>query len=69
MSGWYDKRHQASAGPAAEWAKHHPVPNLKVQPINDEARFGGVTGDVINVVTKRGTNGFHASEDTAWWAL
>ncbi|WP_348269484.1 carboxypeptidase-like regulatory domain-containing protein [Edaphobacter paludis] len=44
-----------------------PIPDdieeFKVSSLNDEAMFGGVTGGVINVVTKGGTNDFHG---VAW---
>jgi hypothetical protein len=39
------------------------IQEFKVQSLNDEAMFGGVTGGVINVVTKAGTNRFNG---TAW---
>src|ERR1700682_5773055 len=39
------------------------VQEFKVQSHNDEVQFGGVTGAIINVVTKSGTNDYHA---TAW---
>jgi len=39
------------------------IEEFKVQSLNDEAVFGGVTGGVINVVTKAGTNQFNG---TAW---
>lgn len=39
------------------------IQEFKVQSLNDEAMFGGVTGGVINVVTKSGTNHFHG---VAW---
>ena len=39
------------------------IQEFKVQSLNDEAMFGGVTGGVINVVTKSGTNRFIG---TAW---
>jgi hypothetical protein len=39
------------------------VQEFKVQTHNDQAEFGTVTGGVINVVTKSGTNQFHGS---AW---
>jgi hypothetical protein len=39
------------------------IQEFKVQSLNDEAMFGGVTGGVINVVTKGGTNQFRG---TAW---
>jgi hypothetical protein len=39
------------------------IQEFKVQSLNDEAMFGGVTGGVINVVTKAGTNRFIG---TAW---
>jgi Carboxypeptidase regulatory-like domain len=39
------------------------IEEFKVQSVNDEAMFGGVTGGVINVVTKSGTNKFTG---TAW---
>ena len=35
------------------------IQEFKVQSLNDESIFGGVTGGVINVVTKSGTNQFH----------
>jgi len=34
-----------------------------VQSHNDEVQFGGVTGGIVNVVSKSGTNEYHA---TAW---
>jgi hypothetical protein len=39
------------------------IQEFKVQSLNDEAMFGGVTGGVINLVTKAGTNRFNG---TAW---
>ncbi len=39
------------------------IQEFKVQSHNDEVQFGGVTGAIINVVTKSGTNDYHA---TAW---
>ena len=39
------------------------IQEFKVQTHNDQAEFGGVTGGVINVVTKSGTNQYHGS---AW---
>jgi hypothetical protein len=39
------------------------IQEFKVQSHNDEVQFGGVTGGIINVVTKSGTNRYHA---TAW---
>lgn len=36
---------------------------FKIQSHNDEAQFGGVTGGIINVVTKSGSNELHGS---AW---
>jgi hypothetical protein len=39
------------------------IQEFKVQSHNDEARFGGVLGGIINVVTKSGTNQLHGS---AW---
>ncbi|MEO7143483.1 MAG: carboxypeptidase regulatory-like domain-containing protein, partial [Bryobacteraceae bacterium] len=39
------------------------IEEFKVQSHNDEAEFGTVTGGVVNVVTKSGTNQFHGS---AW---
>jgi hypothetical protein len=39
------------------------IEEFKVQTHNDQAEFGLVTGGVINVVTKSGTNEFHGS---AW---
>lgn len=39
------------------------IQEFKVQTHNDQAEFGTVTGGVINVVTKSGTNAFHGS---AW---
>jgi hypothetical protein len=39
------------------------IQEFKVQSLNDESMFGGVTGGIINVVTKSGTNNFHG---TAW---
>ena len=37
------------------------IQEFKVQSHNDLAEFGGVTGGVINVVTKSGANDFHGS--------
>jgi hypothetical protein len=37
------------------------VQEFKVQSHNDKAEFGGVTGGVVNLVTKSGTNSFHGS--------
>jgi hypothetical protein len=34
---------------------------FKVQSHSDQAEFGGVTGGVINIASKSGTNGFHGS--------
>src|SRR5712671_1473599 len=39
------------------------IQEFKVQSHNDEVQFGGVTGGIINVVTKSGTNEYHA---TVW---
>jgi hypothetical protein len=39
------------------------IQEFKVQSHNDEVQFGGATGGMINVVTKSGTNDYHA---TAW---
>ena len=39
------------------------IQEFKVQSHSDEARFGGVLGGIINVVSKSGTNNFHG---TAW---
>src|SRR5712691_5716955 len=39
------------------------IQEFKVQSHNDEVQFGGVTGGIVNVVTKSGTNEYHAS---AW---
>src|ERR1700739_151058 len=39
------------------------IQEFKVQSHNDEVQFGGVTGGIINVVTKSGTNEDHAA---AW---
>src|SRR5258707_12981202 len=39
------------------------IQEFKVQSHNDEVQFGGVTGGIVNVVTKSGTNENHA---TAW---
>ncbi|MCI0626907.1 MAG: TonB-dependent receptor [Acidobacteria bacterium] len=39
------------------------VQEFKVQSHNDQAEFGGVTGGIVNVVTKSGTNEFHGA---AW---
>ncbi len=39
------------------------IQEFKVQTHNDQAEFGMVTGGVVNVVTKSGTNQFHGS---AW---
>ena len=35
------------------------IQEFKVQSLNDESMFGGVTGGIVNVVTKSGTNEFH----------
>ena len=42
------------------------IQEFKVQSHNDLAEFGGVTGGVVNVVTKSGTNSTHGS---GWWFL
>src|SRR5215472_11130575 len=39
------------------------IQEFKVQSHNDDASFGGVTGGIVNVVTKSGTSKFHGS---AW---
>lgn len=39
------------------------IQEFKVQSLNDEAMFGGVTGGIVNVVTQSGTNAFHGA---AW---
>jgi hypothetical protein len=39
------------------------IQEFKVQSHSDEAQFGGVSGGIINVVSKSGTNNFHG---TAW---
>ncbi len=39
------------------------IQEFKVDAHNDQVQFGGVSGGVINVVTKSGTNAFHG---TAW---
>jgi outer membrane receptor protein involved in Fe transport len=39
------------------------VQEFKVQSHNDKAEFGGVTGGVVNIVSKSGTNSYHGS---AW---
>lgn len=39
------------------------IQEFKVQSLNDESMFGGVTGGVINIVTKSGTDEFRG---TAW---
>lgn len=39
------------------------IQEFKVQSHNDEARFGGVLGGIVNAVTKSGTNQLHGS---AW---
>jgi hypothetical protein len=39
------------------------IQEFKVDSHNDQVQFGGVTGGVVNVVTKSGTNEFHG---TAW---
>lgn len=39
------------------------IQEFKIQSNNDLAEFGGVTGGIINVVTRAGTNAFHGS---AW---
>jgi outer membrane receptor protein involved in Fe transport len=39
------------------------VEEFKIESHNDSAEFGGVTGGIVNVVTKSGTNEFHGS---AW---
>lgn len=39
------------------------IQEFKVQSLNDESMFGGVTGGIVNVVTQSGTNNFHG---TAW---
>jgi len=39
------------------------IQEFKVQSHNDEAQYGGVTGGIINVVTKSGSNQFHGA---AW---
>lgn len=51
---------------------YHVAPSIdaldqfKVQSHSDQAEFGGVTGGVINVATKSGTNEFHGS---VFWFL
>ena len=42
------------------------IQEFKVQSHNDLAEFGGVTGGVVNVVTKSGTNSSHGS---LWWFM
>ncbi|MCU1224268.1 MAG: Cna domain protein [Edaphobacter sp.] len=37
------------------------IQEFKVQSHNDQAQFGGVTGGIINVVTKSGTNRLHGA--------
>ncbi len=37
------------------------IKEFKIDSHNDQAQFGGVTGGVINVVTKSGTNEFHGA--------
>ncbi len=37
------------------------IQEFKVQSHNDQAQFGGVTGGIINVVTKSGTNKLHGA--------
>ncbi len=37
------------------------IQEFKVQSHNDEAQFGGVTGGIVNVVTRSGTNTFHGT--------
>jgi len=37
------------------------IQEFKVQSHNDQAQFGGVTGGIINVVTKSGTNSLHGA--------
>lgn len=37
------------------------IQEFKVQSLNDESMYGGVTGGIINVVTKSGTNNFHGA--------
>lgn len=37
------------------------IQEFKVQSHNDEARFGGVLGGIVNVVTKSGTNHLHGA--------
>jgi hypothetical protein len=39
------------------------IQEFKIQSGNDEAQFGGVSGGIVNVVTKSGTNRFHGN---AW---
>jgi hypothetical protein len=39
------------------------IQEFKVDAHNDQVQFGGVSGGVVNVVTKAGTNAFHG---TAW---
>jgi hypothetical protein len=39
------------------------IQEFKVDAHNDQVQFGGVSGGVVNVVTKSGTNAFHG---TAW---
>ncbi len=37
------------------------IQEFKVQSHNDQAQFGGVTGGIVNVVTKSGTDHFHGT--------
>jgi hypothetical protein len=37
------------------------IQEFKVDSHNDQATFGGVTGGIINVITKSGTNAFHGT--------